>query len=332
MDEPRPSLSAHAWRALTYGVPLAFVGLFFVYPLVSILERGLGSGGDLSVLGDPLTREVLWFSLWQAVASTALTILVALPASYVLGRYTFPGRGVAFAVVTVPFVLPTVVVALAFLAVLPEGLERGWVAILVAHVFFNVAVVVRIVGTFWAGLDPRVSEAAATLGAGPWRSFREVTLPAARARARRRGVHRLPLLAHVVRRRPHSRRPSVLDSRDRDLQPGRSPVRPESRRRAGTRPARLRRPRRVGCNAARGEARSRRAASPRGRRAAAAPNARREGVRRREPRRRSQSSSAFRSPCSSSARWRSAAGTASRRTARSGARRTRSSRARGRRS
>jgi thiamine transport system permease protein len=177
VDEPRPSLSAHAWRALTYGVPLAFVGLFFVYPLISIVGRGLGSGGDLSVLGDPLTREVLWFSVWQAVASTALTILVALPASYVLGRYTFPGRGVAFAVVTVPFVLPTVVVALAFLAVLPEELERGWVAILVGHVFFNVAVVVRIVGTFWAGLDPRVSEAAATLGAGQWRNFREVTLP-----------------------------------------------------------------------------------------------------------------------------------------------------------
>ena len=78
---------------------------------------------------------------------------------------------------TVPFVLPTVVVALAFLAMLPAGLERGWAAILLAHAFFNVAVVVRIVGTFWAGLDPRVSEAAATLGAGPWRSFRDVTLP-----------------------------------------------------------------------------------------------------------------------------------------------------------
>ena len=81
------------------------------------------------------------------------------------------------ALVVVPFVLPTVVVALAFLAVLPDGLERGWAAILVAHAFFNVAVVVRVVGTFWAGLDPRVSEAAATLRAGPWRRLREVTLP-----------------------------------------------------------------------------------------------------------------------------------------------------------
>ena len=96
MDAHRASLSAHAWRALTYGVPLAFLALFFAFPLVSILERGLGSGEDatspLDVLTDPLTREVLWFTLWQAVASTVLTIAVALPASYVLGRYAFRGR------------------------------------------------------------------------------------------------------------------------------------------------------------------------------------------------------------------------------------------------
>ncbi|MDQ3671540.1 MAG: iron ABC transporter permease [Actinomycetota bacterium] len=181
MDARRTALSACAWRALTYGVPLAFLALFFAFPLAAILERGLGSEGSgaspLAVLTDPLTREVVWFTLWQALASTALTILVALPASYVLGRFAFPGRSFAIAAVTVPFVLPTVVVALAFLAVLPERMERGWVAILIAHVFFNIAVIVRVVGTFWAGLDPRLSEAAATLGAGPLRSLREVTLP-----------------------------------------------------------------------------------------------------------------------------------------------------------
>ena len=76
---------------------------------------------------------------------------------------------------------PTVVVALAFVAILPDGVERGWAPILVAHAFFNVAVVVRIVGTFWASLDPRVGEAAATLGASPL---------ARSARSRRRCSHR----------------------------------------------------------------------------------------------------------------------------------------------
>jgi thiamine transport system permease protein len=163
-----------------YGAPLAFLALFFVYPLAAIVERGLTSEDGrsaLDVLGDPLTEDVVWFTLWQALASTALTFAVALPAAFTLGRYTFPGRSLARALVVVPFVLPTVVVALAFLAVLPGELERGWVPILIAHAFFNAAVIVRIVGTYWAGLDRRTAEAAATLGAGPWRRAREVTLP-----------------------------------------------------------------------------------------------------------------------------------------------------------
>jgi thiamine transport system permease protein len=119
----------------------------------------------------------VWFTVWQALASTVLTIAVAMPAAYVLGRYRFRGRGLVSALVVVPFVLPTVVVALAFVAILPDGIERGWAPILVAHAFFNVAVVVRIVGAYWANLDPRVGEAAATLGAGPVARFREITAP-----------------------------------------------------------------------------------------------------------------------------------------------------------
>ena len=179
MDEHRDSLSGSAWRTLTYGVPLAFLALFFLYPLASIVDRGLRGAGDspLDVLTDPVTREVVWFTVWQALASTVLTIAIALPAAYVLGRYRFRGRSLVSALVVVPFVLPTVVVALAFLAILPDGVERGWAPILVAHAFFNVAVVVRIVGTFWASLDPGVSEAAATLGASPFARFREITVP-----------------------------------------------------------------------------------------------------------------------------------------------------------
>lgn len=172
-------MSGRAWRLLTLGVPLAFLALFFLYPVAAIVERGLRGAGDapLDVLTDPLTREIVWFTVWQALASTVLTIAVALPAAYVLGRFRFRGRSVVSALVVVPFVLPTVVVALAFLAILPDGVERGWVPILIAHAFFNVAVVVRIVGTFWASLDPRLNEAAATLGASPRARLREVTAP-----------------------------------------------------------------------------------------------------------------------------------------------------------
>jgi thiamine transport system permease protein len=166
-------------RALAYGIPLAFLALFFAYPLAAIVDRGLRGEGDalVDVLADPLTLDVVWFTIWQALASTALTVAIALPAAYVLGRYRFRGRSLVSALVVIPFVLPTVVVALAFLAILPAPIDRGWAAILVAHAFFNVAVVVRIVGTFWASLDPRVGEAAATLGASPRQRFREITVP-----------------------------------------------------------------------------------------------------------------------------------------------------------
>jgi thiamine transport system permease protein len=115
-------MSGRAWRALTYGVPLAFFGLFFVYPLASIVLRGLRGAGDspVGVLTDPVTREVVWFTVWQATASTVLTIAVALPATYVLGNYRFRGRSIVSALTVVPFVLPTVVGALAFIALLPS--------------------------------------------------------------------------------------------------------------------------------------------------------------------------------------------------------------------
>ena len=177
MDQLRGPLSGRAaWRALTLGVPLAFLALFFFYPLATIVDRGL-TGSPLDVLIDSTTREVVWFTVWQALASTALTIAVALPAAYVIGRYRFRGRSLAAALVVVPFVLPTVVVALAFVAILPTASSADRGAILVAHAFFNVAVVVRIVGTFWASLDPRIDEAAATLGAGPAARLREITAP-----------------------------------------------------------------------------------------------------------------------------------------------------------
>jgi thiamine transport system permease protein len=86
-----------------------------------------------------------------------------------------------YALVTVPFVLPTVVVAAAIGALLPDRFDHGVPAILAAHVLFNVSVVVRTVGTAWEQLDPDLAGAARTLGAGPLRAFWFVTLPQLRS-------------------------------------------------------------------------------------------------------------------------------------------------------
>ena len=186
--------------------------MFFAYPVASIIGRGLAPGGhvDLSPLSDVFTdrglRGIVWFTLWQAALSTVLTVLVALPGAYVLARYEFRGKRLVRALVTVPFVLPTVVVGSAFLAL---GVGPSVSAILLAHVFFNYAVVVRTVGGLWAHLDPRQEEAARVLGASRARVLREVTLPALRPAITAAAIDHLPLHLHVLRRDPDSRRPDA---------------------------------------------------------------------------------------------------------------------------
>ncbi|MBA2944816.1 iron ABC transporter permease [Streptomyces sp. PSKA28] len=175
-------------------LPVAFFAAFFAYPVAAIVARGLKVDGAwqfgriAEVVSQPDIRHVLWFTTWQALASTALTLLIALPAAYVFARFDFPGKQVLRAVVTVPFVLPTVVAGTAFLALLGRGglLDEMWGvrldttvwAILLAHVFFNYAVVVRTVGGLWSQLDPRQEEAARVLGASRFAAWRKVTLPA----------------------------------------------------------------------------------------------------------------------------------------------------------
>ncbi len=189
-----PGRGGAAVRCALMVVPVAFFGIFFAYPLGAIVARGLRADGHWrlgrlgAVLGQDGIGHVLWFTLWQALASTALTLLLALPGAYVFARLDFPGKRLLRALVTVPFVLPTVVAGTAFLALLGHGglLDQLWGirldttvwAILLAHVFFNYAVVTRTVGSLWAQLDPRQEEAARVLGASRWGAWRTVTLPA----------------------------------------------------------------------------------------------------------------------------------------------------------
>jgi thiamine transport system permease protein len=190
-----------AWRLL-YALPLLFLALFYFYPLLSILSLSLAPEGRLDLSGvqalasRAYLAQVLWFTLWQAAASTALTLLIGLPAAYIYARYDFPAKGLLRALTTIPFVLPTVVVGAAFVTLLgPRGLLNDWLMaafdlaqppirllntiwiILLAHAFYNAAVVVRIVGGIWSNLDPRLGEAAAVLGASRWRRTWEVTWP-----------------------------------------------------------------------------------------------------------------------------------------------------------
>lgn len=169
MDRHRPSLT----RIAVAAVPLLFLGYLFVYPVGSLLAVVVGGEAWRSLAGSR-TAGVAAFTVAEAAASTVLTVAAALPLTAVVARYRFPGRAAVRAATLAPFVLPTVVVASAFLAL---GVDRGVGAILAAHVFYNVGLVVRTVGGVWSRIDPRLVEAARTLGASPARAFREVVLP-----------------------------------------------------------------------------------------------------------------------------------------------------------
>lgn len=163
------------WGWVAVGLlPTLFIGYFFVYPVARILWLGLSETGAGSTGLEARLLRVGWFTLWQAVVSTALTLLFAAPMTWAVSRFEFPGRRLATALVTVPFVLPTVVVGTAFVAL---GWRDSIGAILAAHVFFNTAVIVRTVGTLWSRIEPDFEAAARVLGAGPWATFRRVTFP-----------------------------------------------------------------------------------------------------------------------------------------------------------
>ncbi len=192
MDRTRSLVSrsplGRAGGVAVIAVPVAFLGYFFVYPIVAITLRGLTVDGSLDlslfadVITDPTLQGVARFTFWQAVLSTILTVVAALPAAWVFARFTFPGKRILEAATLVPFVLPTLVVGTAFLALAgPQGAfgiditGTLWL-ILIAHVFYNYAIVVRGVGAYWQRLDPRFEAAARTLGASPLKAFRTVTL------------------------------------------------------------------------------------------------------------------------------------------------------------
>ncbi|MCM3896251.1 ABC transporter permease subunit [Gordonia sputi] len=176
---------------LLAAVPVVFLGVLFVWPVAALVWRAISQNGDAATgsasLGELFTRthaaHLLGVTLAQAAASTALALMVAAPIVWLSSRLRGASAMILSVVVTVPFVLPTVVVGVAFRAVFDGPLAfahigSGWWAVLAAHAFLNVAVVVRVVGAAWRGLDTRALDAARTLGAGRFRAWRTVIAPA----------------------------------------------------------------------------------------------------------------------------------------------------------
>ncbi len=191
--------------SLLYLLPIIFLGIFFLYPLLALFDLSLRPDGalDLSAFIRLLSSDyyigVLIFTVYQALISTIATIALALPCAFVFARFRFPGRSLLLSLATLPFVLPTVVVALAFAVMLGDGgllndllralfsldyspiqLERTLTLIIIVHVFYNFAIALRIMTSYWSSIGFAAEEAARTLGANELSLWRDIRLPMVR--------------------------------------------------------------------------------------------------------------------------------------------------------
>jgi molybdate transport system permease protein len=169
----------------------AIVGLvFLVLPVAGLLVRAPWSTLGTR-LGQPEILDALRLSLICATLATLFCLLVGVPLAWVLARVSFPGRRFVRALVTVPLVLPPVVGGVALLLVLGRnGLAGQWLdrwfgvtlpfttaGVVLAEAFVALPFLVISVEGALRAADLRYEDAAATLGASRWTTFRRVTLP-----------------------------------------------------------------------------------------------------------------------------------------------------------
>ncbi len=172
------------------GILSAAVYLFLYAPILVLavfsLNRGrltaTWEGFTLAwyfrLLDNPQILSALRNSLMVAVAATALSTLIGTAAALAFHRHRFRNRGALSALITLPIVVPEIVLAssltLLFAAL---GLRLGFVTVILAHLGFSLSYVVVVVGARLAGFDRSLEEAAMDLGAGPLTTFLKVTLP-----------------------------------------------------------------------------------------------------------------------------------------------------------
>jgi thiamine transport system permease protein len=174
--------------------------VLFYYPVATVFVEAVTVDGALSTapLREVLTDrfylvDILWFTAMQAALSTVASVALGLPGAWILARFEFPGRETLRSLTILPFVLPSIMVAIGFVAMFgengtlntalsfvglgPVNLLYTLEAIVVAHAFYNAPLVTRITTAAWESVDARTVETARSLGAGPYRAFLDVVVP-----------------------------------------------------------------------------------------------------------------------------------------------------------
>ena len=192
-------LEAHALTLGTVATALVLVVVFY-YPVATVFVDAVVVGGRVTIapLVSVLTSrfylvDIFGFTAYQALLSTIASVLLGLPGAWLLARFEFPGRETLRSLTILPFVMPSIMVAIGFVATFGRNGTLNAVlgalglptvdllftieAIVIAHAFYNAPLVARVTTAAWESVDASAVETARSLGASPVRAFRDVVLP-----------------------------------------------------------------------------------------------------------------------------------------------------------
>lgn len=175
-----------AGPALALGASMVWFSLLVLIPLAAVLVAAGAGGwsGFWHVLTSDQTASAVRLTVGESLGVTAVNVVMGTALAWVLVRDRFPGRRLIDLLIDVPFALPTVVAGLVLLALYgprsPVGVDvaNTRYAVFLALAFVTLPFVVRTVQPVLEALERDVEEAAASLGAGRWTTFRRIVLPA----------------------------------------------------------------------------------------------------------------------------------------------------------
>jgi sulfate transport system permease protein len=175
-------LVPRAYAALGPGVSVLYLTLLVVLPVAALVSKS-ATGNFWTQITAPQASSALKLTVSMALIATVIDIVTGIALAWVLVRDEFPGKSLVNAIIDLPFALPTIVAGLVLLTLYGPGSPIGInvaqtrVAVLLALLFVTLPFVVRTVQPVLTALDRDVEDAAACLGAGPFTTFRRVTLP-----------------------------------------------------------------------------------------------------------------------------------------------------------
>lgn len=175
------------------GGAAAVLVLFLTVPLAALVWRALGESRGLDAAALRTLRQALGLSLATSAVTLAIVVALGTPLAYLLARRRFRGVRLVETLIDLPIVLPPAVAGIALLVAFGRrGIVGRWLegigitvgfttaAVVMAQVFVAVPFFVRAARSGFARIDRDLEDAAADLGATPWRVFATVTLPLAR--------------------------------------------------------------------------------------------------------------------------------------------------------